>query len=68
MGVRILGVRRVTHAEDLQREAAYWASKTLAERVIAGWALAEDDLLARESDESKERTTWILRRVVRRGR
>lgn len=27
--------------EEEQREAEYWATKTIAERVIAGWELAD---------------------------
>ena len=28
-------------AEEAQREANHWATKTMAERVIAGWELAD---------------------------
>lgn len=65
MTIRFLGIRRVTHEEDLRREASFWASKTVAERVIAGWALAADPLIRRGEDELPKRTGWTLRRIVR---
>lgn len=34
---------RHTSPEEAQREAEYWATKTVAERVIAGWELADKE-------------------------
>ena len=69
--MRILGVRRVTHEESERLETEYWASKTMAERVIAGWALRENDLIRRArggANGDQKRTGWVLRRVTREPR
>ncbi len=65
MAINFTGVRRVAHDEDRRLEAEYWASRSMAERVIAGWELAEGDLFLRENDEPEKRTAWTLRRVAR---
>ena len=67
MAIRFTGIRRVTHEEERKVEAEYWASRSIAERVIAGWVLAEDDLLTGEHDEPEKRTAWTLLRVPRGG-
>ena len=67
MAIRFTGIRRVTHEEERRLEAEYWASRSMAERVIAGWALAEDNLLSGEQDEPEKRAGWTLRRVPRGG-
>ena len=56
MTVQFTGARRVKHEESRRLEARCRAGKTMAERVIAGWGLAEDDLLKRDNDEPEKRT------------
>ena len=65
MPIKFTGIHRVTHDEDRKLEAEFWASKTIAERVIAGWALAQGDLRRQEEDEPENRTGWTLRRIAR---
>ena len=50
MPIRFTEVRRVTHEEGRERDRVFWAGKSIAERVIAGWALAEGDVLTREKE------------------
>ena len=66
--IRFMGIARVTHWEDRLREAEFWATKTMAERVIAGWELAEDDLRRGGGDEPEKGTGITVRRVSRSGR
>ena len=68
MPIRFTSIERVTHAEDRLREARYWAARSIAERVIAGWELAEDNFRLQGDDEPEKRTGITLRRVVRSGR
>jgi hypothetical protein len=65
MPIAFTSIERVTHDDDRLREARYWAERTMAERVIAGWALAEDDLIPRDDHEPEKRTGFTLRRVAR---
>ena len=53
----------LTDSEKQRREAEFWASKSMAERVIAGWELAERSLTQEERDELQKRTGWTLVRV-----
>lgn len=66
--IKFTGVRRVTFEEERELEAEFWASKSIAERVIAGWTLAENNLLPRERDELEKRAGWTVRRIPRGGR
>ena len=68
MTIRFTAIERVTHDEDRVREARFWASRSIAERVIAGWELAENNLLGRDDDEPEKRTGITLRRVTPPGR
>jgi hypothetical protein len=68
MTIHFTGIQRVTHAEDRQREAEYWATRTMAERVIAGWELAGNDLIQRDHHEQADRPAFTLRRIPRRWR
>jgi hypothetical protein len=68
MPITFTSIERVSFAEDRVREARYWAERSMAERVVAGWALADGDLTLRESDEQEKRTGITLRRVARGGR
>jgi hypothetical protein len=68
MAIVFTGIERVTHEEDRLREAQYWAKRTIAERVIAGWALADDNLMPRGEDEPQKRTAITFRRVTEGGR
>jgi hypothetical protein len=45
----------VKSSEDQLRDAHYWASRTLAERVIASWELA-DKFQSRRKQEAKQQT------------
>jgi hypothetical protein len=63
MPIEWLGIERVTHEEDRLREARYWASKTIQERLSAGWALADHILFPEKSGGSEKRTGITLRRV-----
>jgi hypothetical protein len=65
MTIHFTGIQRVSHEEDRQREADYWSKKTIAERVIAGWELAENDLVQRDHHEQAERPAFTLRRIPR---
>jgi len=65
MSIRFTGIERVRHEEDHIREARYWESRSMAERVIAGWALADNNLLRGGGNEPQKRTGVTLRRVVR---
>ena len=64
----IKSVSRVTFEQDRLEEATYWASKSIAERVKAGWDLAEDNLFQRKQEHEPERRTTITFRSVERGR
>jgi hypothetical protein len=68
MPIAFTSIERVTHDEDRKREALYWAQRSIAERVIAGWELRDNNPITREEHEPKERTGITLRRVVRGGR
>lgn len=68
MSINFTCVDRVTRNDDRLREARFWAARSMAERVIAGWALAEDNLIRPEEDESQKRAGITLRRIPRRGR
>ncbi len=68
MPIEFLKIERVTHEEDRLREARYWASKTMEERVIAGWALRENSLFQEDVHEREKRTGITLRRIQRSGR
>ena len=63
MQIQFTKVERVTFAEDHANEARYWAGKTIEERVIAAWNLAEDDLFAGEQHESQAGAAFSVRRV-----
>jgi len=65
MPIRFTAIQRVTHDEDRIREAHFWAGRSIAERVIAGWALAENNLIRRDDHEPEKRTGITLRRVAR---
>ncbi len=65
MSIAFKGMERVTHDESRIREAQYWAERGIAERVIAGWALAENNLLLRDQNEPEKRTGITLRRIPR---
>ncbi len=65
MPIVFKSVERVSHDEDRIRDAQYWAKRSIAERVIAGWALAENNLLSRDQDEPEKRTAITLRRIPR---
>lgn len=43
--MQVFSLKTVSFAEAERLEAEYWASKTIAERVKAGWQLRENDLL-----------------------
>lgn len=60
----ITAIHRVTHGEDHAREARFWACRTIAERVIAGWALADNSLVRRENHEPETRSSFTLSRVA----
>ncbi len=66
--IGFVGVYRVTHEQDRPREAEFWATKSIAERVIAGWELVKDDLMRGERNEPEKRTGWTRRRISRSGR
>jgi hypothetical protein len=65
MPIVFKSVERVSHDESRIRDAQYWAKRSIAERVIAGWALAENNLLPRDEDEPEKRTGITLRRIPR---
>ena len=64
----IKSVSRVTFKQDRLDEAQYWASRTIAERVKAGWDLAEDNLFQRKQEHEPEKRTTITFRSVERAR
>ena len=64
----IKSVSRVSFEQDQLEEATYWASKSIAERVEAGWDLAEDTLFHRKQEHEPEKRTTITFRSVERGR
>ena len=64
----IKSVSRVTFKQDRLDEAHYWASKSIAERVKAGWDLAEDNLFQRKQEHEPEKRTTITFRSVERAR
>lgn len=70
--LKFISVERASHADARIRDAQYWATKTIAERVIAGWKLAEDDYSLRGASEQEKqpnpRPTITFRRVPRRRR
>ena len=68
MSVRFTGIARVSHKQDRLLEAQHWGSRSMAERVIAGWALADSNVLRGGGDESQKRTGVTLRRVTRSKR
>ncbi len=63
MAIRFTAIARVTHEEDRVREARFWASRSIAERVIAGWELADNNLIRREDHEPEKRTGILLLRI-----
>jgi hypothetical protein len=65
MAIKFLSVERVRFDEDRQKEADFWGSKSIAERVIAGWELADDDFRLRETNEPTGRTAFTFRRISR---
>ena len=67
MSLKVLSFERVTFAEDRLREAQFWATKSIAERVIAGWELADDDLIRRKHEHEPEKRTAVTFRRVKRG-
>ena len=71
--ITFTSIEQVTHEDDRRREAHFWAQRTMAERVIAGWALADSNLTTplnnEQSDQEPEkRAGFTLRRVPRSGR
>jgi hypothetical protein len=40
--VPLIEIHRVTHEKSRLAELGYWSNRTMEERVIAGWQLAED--------------------------
>lgn len=68
MPIQFTKVERVSFQSDLRNEADYWAVRSIEERVIAGWQLAEDDLLRKVPDDSQGRATFSVRRVRRSWR
>lgn len=66
MPIRFTSVDRVRYDEDRLREARFWATRTMAERVIAGWELAEDELIRGVKDEPQRGTGITLRPVFSR--
>jgi len=63
MSINFTAVDRVTWNEDRLREARFWAMRPMAERVIAGWALADNNLIEPGEDEPEKRAGITLRRV-----
>ncbi len=68
MTIQFTKVERVSCEDDLRKEAEFWAKRSMAERVLAGWQLAEDDLLRKVPDDPQGRTTFSVRRVRRSWR
>lgn len=63
MPIQCLSFKRVTFEQSRQEEAEYWATKTVAERVIAGWKLADERLVDLTGHEPAKRTTITFQRV-----
>lgn len=62
--MHVISFERVTFEEDRLQEAEYWAKKSIAERVKAGWDLAENDLFRhRRENEQTERAAVTFCRV-----
>lgn len=59
MVMQVLSFEKVTFAEDERREAEFWASKTIAERVKAGWDLRESNLVQRQAEHGCEESAAI---------
>jgi len=68
MAIVFKSVQKVTFAEDRLREARYWATRSIAERLIAGWELADQPPLLQGPHEQQKRTGIVVRRVLRRPR
>ena len=68
MPIVFTSIERVTHDQDRLREARYWSTQSIAERVIAGWALRDNNLMARDDHEPEKRTGTTLRRIARSWR
>jgi hypothetical protein len=65
--IAFTGIRRVTHAQSRDAELLYWSRRSIEERVIAGWELAEDSYNL--SDQHvQEKPTGITLQRVRRAR
>ena len=62
--MQVLSFETVTFAEAELRERELWASKTIAERVKAGWDLAENNLLQRQVEHGCEESAAITFRRV----
>lgn len=65
MPIEVLSFEKVTFAEDERREVEFWASKTIAERVKAGWNLAENNLVQRVEHGCEESAAITFCRVQR---
>lgn len=63
MPIQFTKLERVRFDEDRQREAEFWATRSIAERVLAAWDLAENDLFAGERHEPKAGAAFSLCRV-----
>ncbi len=63
MAIQFLSFKRVTFEQSRQDEAEYWATKTMAERVIAGWELADERLVDLTGHEPQKRTGTAFFRV-----
>jgi hypothetical protein len=63
MSIQFTKIERVRFDEDRQKEAAFWAQRSIAERVLAAWDLADDDLFAGERHEPEAGAAFSLRRV-----
>jgi hypothetical protein len=68
MPINFKGIERISHDQDKLREARFWSPRSIAERVIAGWALRDNNLMAREDHEPEKRTAPTLRRIARSWR
>ena len=67
MPITFTGIQRVTHDQDRLREAEFWASRSMAERVIAGWALAENNLLPREHESLRSEQVSLFAAFLAAG-
>ncbi len=63
MPITFLSCTRVTYEQSRQQEAEYWAAKTMAERVIAGWELADEKLVDLTGHEPQKPTGIAFFRV-----